>query len=295
MRTGTGDDLGDRMKVYESAEAGRRLLPLVPVLARIDGRAFHSFTRGMARPFDTIFSGCMVKTTQDLVKETGACMGYTQSDEITLAWYSGSSKSQIWFDGRVAKMTSQLAAQATLSFYRSILATMPEYAERLPTFDARVWAVPTLAEGVNAFIWRENDAVKNSVSMAASAYYSHKQLLGKSTNQKQDLLFEVGVNWNEYPPAFKRGTYVQRRVVTRPFSAGELALLPPKHEARTNSDLVVERRECAVLSLPPLTRVVNREGVVFYGEDAVVAREEDTEEGGSAPVFGIGEHDGKKG
>lgn len=107
------DDLGDRMKMYEGMEAGRRLMPLLPALARIDGRAFHSFTRGMTRPFDAAFSVCMVDTTSALVRDTGACMGYTQSDEITLAWHSRTTQSQIWFDGRVAKMTSQLAAQAT--------------------------------------------------------------------------------------------------------------------------------------------------------------------------------------
>lgn len=115
------DDLGDRMKLYESMEAGRRLMPLLPALARIDGRAFHSFTRGMARPFDATFSACMVDTTAALVRDTGACMGYTQSDEITLAWHSRNAHSKIWFDGRVAKMTSQLAAQATLIFYRLVL------------------------------------------------------------------------------------------------------------------------------------------------------------------------------
>lgn len=106
--------LGDRMKAYEGVEAGRRLMPLLPVLARIDGRAFHSFTRGMMRPFDADLSACMVETTVALVKETGACVGYTQSDEITLAWHSPSLAQPIWFDGRVAKMTSQLAALATL-------------------------------------------------------------------------------------------------------------------------------------------------------------------------------------
>ena len=111
------DDFGDRMKLYEGMEAGRRFMPLLPVLARIDGRSFHSFTRGMDRPFDAVFSNAMVDTTAALVRETGACMGYTQSDEITLAWYSDNPKTQIWFDGRIAKMTSQLGAQATLIFY----------------------------------------------------------------------------------------------------------------------------------------------------------------------------------
>lgn len=259
------DDLGDRMKLYEGMEAGRRLMPLLPAMARIDGRAFHSFTKGMERPFDAVFSGCMVDTTAALVRDTGACMGYTQSDEITLAWHASTTQSQIWFDGRVAKMTSQLAAQATLIFYRLVLERMPQYANRLPTFDARVWNVPNRAEGANVFLWREWDATKNSVSMAASAHYSHKSLLGKNSSQKHDMLHAKGVNWNDYPAMFKRGAYVQRRTVAVPFSAEELDMLPAKHKARTNPALVVERSLCAVLDMQPLGTVANREAVIFDG------------------------------
>lgn len=204
-------------------------------------------------------------TTLQLVSDTGACMGYTQSDEITLAWHSTNAKSQIWFDGRIAKMTSQIAAQATLTFYRLVLERMPEYANRLPTFDARVWNVPNRAEGANVFLWREWDAAKNSVSMAASAYYSHKELMGKNGQQKRDMLHEKGVNWNDYPTLFKRGAYVQRRLEHIPFSAEELDRLPPKHEARTDPSLLVERSVCVPLDLPPLGTVANREAVIFDG------------------------------
>lgn len=265
------DDLGDRMKLYEGMEAGRRLMPLLPAMARIDGRAFHSFTRGMERPFDARFSACMLATTAALVRDTGACMGYTQSDEITLAWHSRTTQSQIWFDGRVAKMTSQLGAQTTLIFYRLVLERMPEYAERLPTFDARVWNVPNRAEGANVFLWREWDATKNSVSMAALAHYSHKALIGKNSPQKHDMLHAKGVNWNDYPALFKRGAYVQRRTETIPFSAEELDKLPPKHEARANAALMVERSVCTTLDMPALGTVTNREAVIFDGAAPLVA------------------------
>jgi tRNA(His) 5'-end guanylyltransferase len=266
------DNLGDRMKLYESAEAGRRLMPLLPVLARIDGRAFHSFTHGMGRPFDSDFSACMVDTTVALVRDTGACIGYTQSDEITLAWYADNHKNQIWFDRRVAKMTSQLAAQATLMFYRAVLERMPQYADRLPTFDARVWNVPNKTEGTNVFLWREWDATKNSMSMAASAYYSHKQLHGKSSTQKHDMLFDAGMNWNDYPTCFKRGTYVQRRTVAARFSDDELDRLPAKHQALTNPALIVKRKVCTVLDMPSLGTVTNREAVIFDGAEPTTAQ-----------------------
>lgn len=259
------DDLGDRMKLYEGIEAGRRLMPLLPILARIDGRAFHAFTRGMHRPYDERFSGAMIQTTACLVRLTNASMGYTQSDEITLAWHSTNIKSQVWFDGRIHKMVSQLAAHATLIFNGEIARTMPGYADRDPTFDARVWNVPNRVEGANVLLWREWDATKNSISMAADAFYSHAQLHGKNGGEKLDMLMAKGVNWNLYPPFFKRGTYVQRRTTTKPFTAAELDDLPPKHQARTNPDLVVERSEVRVIELPPLASVVNREDVVFAG------------------------------
>lgn len=259
------DSLGDRMKLYEGLEAGRRLMPLLPVIARIDGRAFHSFTRGMERPFDQRFTAAMGSTTMHLVRETGACMGYTQSDEITLAWHATTTQSQIWFDGRVAKMTSQLAAQATIAFYRIVLERMPEYADRLPTFDARVWSVPNRTEGANAFLWREWDATKNSVSMAASAFYSHNALMGKNSRDKHDMLMAKGVNWNDYPAVFKRGLYIQRKHVSTPFTVDELETLPPKHDARRNPDLVIERSVVSPVELPPLGSITNREAVIFDG------------------------------
>ena len=106
------DDFGDRMKMYEGMEAGRRFMPGLPIIARIDGRSFHNFTKGMNRPFDETFTNCMIETTVALVKETGANLGFAQSDEISLCWYVDNPKQQVWFDGRIQKMTSQLAAQA---------------------------------------------------------------------------------------------------------------------------------------------------------------------------------------
>ncbi len=141
------------MKLYERAEAGRRLMPLVPALARVDGRGFSRFAKGLARPYDERLSRLVVAVTAWLVEETVARAGYTQSDEITLTWLADSPKSQIFFDGRVQKMTSQLAALATAKFNCLLPGYLPpEYAARLPTFDARVWGVPNVEEGANAFL-----------------------------------------------------------------------------------------------------------------------------------------------
>lgn len=266
------DTLGDRMKQYESVEAGRRLSTTLPIVARLDGRSFHTFTKGLNRPFDKNFSDCMIKTTELLVKETGACIGYTQSDEIQLAWHTDNPISQIWFDGRVQKMTSQLAAQATLFFYREIVKRLPDYADKMPSLDARVWNVPSKVEGANAFLWRELDAIKNSVSMTANEYFSVKQLHEKNSNQKLEMLQSVGVDWNNYPTHFKRGTYVQRRKLMTKFSIEELETLPAKHAARTNPDLVVERSVVDAIELPPMLRIGNREDVIFHGAAPMLDR-----------------------
>jgi len=262
------DELGDRMKLYEMAEAGRRFMPLLPILARVDGRAFHSFTRGMERPFDRGMTAWMEFTAIDLARETNACMAYTQSDEITLAWHSLDPKSQVWFDGRISKMTSQLGALATLFFYRNISGVRSDqYRERLPSFDARVWQVPNRTEGANVFLWREWDCTKNSLTMAASALYSHTELHEKNGAQKHDMLMAKGVNWNDYPPAFKRGTYVQRRRIMRPYTPSELEELPARHHARTNPALMVERWQVKPVEMPPFGTVANREDVIFEGAE----------------------------
>lgn len=256
--------------MYEGAEAGRRFMPLVPIVARIDGRTFSKFTKGMQRPYDPIMSGIMVETTKFLVEETNANIGYTQSDEISLAWHSTDLRSQIWFDGRIMKMTSQLAAQATLIFNRLVEERYPAFYNRMPTFDARVWQVPNRTEAANMFIWREWDATKNSITMAASHYYSHEELQGKNGSQKQEMLFQKGVNWNDYPDFFKRGTYLQRRTTKRAFTTEELDKLPEKHEARRNPNLQIERSDVVPLILPVITSVANREEVFFDGAKPLV-------------------------
>ncbi len=264
------DDLGDRLKGdYETPEAGRRVMPRLPVVARLDGKNFSTFTRGLARPYDKRLSDLMVAVTTILVRDTAATCGYTQSDEITLGWYSTDPKSQIYFDGKIQKIVSVLAATASVLFNHMLPVYLPEKVTAAPgpVFDCRVWGVPTLDEGANAFLWREQDATKNAISMAARHYYSHKELHEKTGSEMQELLFAKGVNFNDYPAFFKRGTYVRRRQVTRKLTPEELTDLPPLHHARANPDLEFTRTVVDRLTLPPLTQVMNRAGVLFLGED----------------------------
>lgn len=265
------DELGDRMKEYEGVEAQARFMPLLPIIARLDGRSFSKFTKGMERPFDANFSHCMIQTTKYLVEHTGASIGYTQSDEISLAWHQTDRQSEIWFAGRKQKMISQLAAQATLKFNQLVQAFLPDFASRNPTFDARVWQVPNRTEGANAILWREWDATKNAISMAASTYFSPKRLHGLNGKERVALLSsEQDIDFGDYPNFFKRGTFVQRKTVARPFTATEIDKLPAKHAARTNPNLIVERQEVQILTMPSFKTVKNREEVVFDGAAPVL-------------------------
>jgi tRNA(His) 5'-end guanylyltransferase len=264
-------DLGDRQKSWEK-RSELKMLPFIPTMARIDGRCFHSFTKGMNRPYDLNLSKCMILTTKSLAQETNADIGYAQSDEITLVWLNEEKSGEIWFDGKHSKMVSQLAAIATLNFFVCCMKFLPDYVNRMPTFDARVWQVPNKTEACNAILWRELDATKNSISMAARAYYSHKEVEGKNNLQKQDMLHEKGVNWDSYPAFFKRGTYVQKTEVEKPFSKSELEKLPEKHEARKNPDLKIKRKTWEVLDMPIFSKIKNKEEVVFCGEKPIVEK-----------------------
>lgn len=260
-------NLGDRMKLYEAAETERRVLPLVPTLARLDGRAFHTFCRGMAKPYDERMIESMIETARGLLDETDALIAYTQSDEITLIWHQTDIKSQIFMDGRIFKMQSILAGLAAAYFNDSARMHLEECWHRRPVFDCRVWSVPNREEACNALLWRERDATRNSILAAAQAQFSHKQLFEKNGDQMQEMLMGVGINWNDYPASFKRGTYIRRVKVARPFADYEIARLSPKHEAHTNPNLIVERHVVQVMDMPPFGSLANPVAVVFEGAE----------------------------
>jgi tRNA(His) 5'-end guanylyltransferase len=280
MKTG---DLGTRMKMYEAVEAQRRLMMHLPIMARLDGKAFHTFTQGMKRPYDRRMSDLMVDTTKYLVEETGALMGYCQSDEITLTWNGSTQWSEAYFGGRQQKLCSILAAMATAFFndnkqwylgHSAKGEDLPELPRRVfesyGLFDCRVWNVPNHQEGTNCFVWREADATKNSIAMAAQSFFSHKQLMNKSSSEMQEMMFQVGQNWNDYPDFFKRGTYVQRRRTERAFTCEELAHLPAKHNAHKNPDLKVSRSDVMIVPMPQITKITNRIEVIYEGAEPVL-------------------------
>lgn len=167
-------------------------------------------------------------------------LGYTQSDEITLV-FKGNG---IPFDGRYQKLCSVLAGFASAVFAREAMELWP-LKQIVPCFDCRVWEVPSEADAIDVLAWREADAVKNSVSMAARAFYSHKELHGKGQKEMHDLLHAKGVNWNDYPVHFKRGVYVKR--ITREVECGND--IPEKFRPPSGK---VMRSFVEIFNVPPI-------------------------------------------
>jgi tRNA(His) guanylyltransferase len=259
-------DLGDRMKQYEAQETERKFLPMLPIYARIDGRCFSTFTRGMERPYDIKLSHLMINVTKALIKETNALIGYTQSDEISLCWYNDDYKSELFFNGKIFKITSALSAIASVHFLKGAMELWPEKCQRnLPTFDARAIQLPNVDECANMFLWREIDATKNAISMAARSFYSHKKLFKKNSSRMQEMLFEKGVNFNDYPPFFKRGTFVRKINVSKKLSKEELDVIP--EDKRPIGPVI--RSEVHPICMPPFSKVVNRVDVIFNKENPV--------------------------
>lgn len=224
-------DLGKRMKEYESVSKNF-LTRRMPVIIRIDGKAFHTFTRGFEKPFDTQLSNVMQSTMLSLCENIQGCvLGYTQSDEISLLltdWTNDDTSA--WFDNNVQKMVSISASVSTLYFNRFFNNEIDNYFEDKDTykkiydayiksagegalFDSRVFSLPK-EEVCNYFIWRQQDATRNSVQMLAQANFSHKELQGKNNSEIQDMLMlQKNINWNDVETKFKRGSCAWKKLI----------------------------------------------------------------------------------
>lgn len=218
----TRDDLGDRMKDYYESRSKTRLTRRMPVIIRLDGKSFHTLTRGFEKPFDMVMVRAMQETMKYLCENIQGCvLGYTQSDEITLVLIDYQNlNSDAWFDYEVQKLCSVSASMATFAFNRNfarLAALEPEkktkqtnaYTEAASKgafFDARCFNIPK-EEVTNCLLWRQQDATRNSIHMTGRAYFSHKQIESLNSNDIQNLLFqEKGINWNDLPTTLKRGS-----------------------------------------------------------------------------------------
>lgn len=220
-------DLAKRMKEYEAVPK-TRLMNRVPVILRIDGKAFHTFTRGFHKPFDEILIKTMQETMKYLCENIQGCvLGYTQSDEITLILTDYKKlTSSAWFDYEVQKMCSIAASMATMAFNKffeqnvyddnplgsvnsencELINTYINAIKKGAMFDARCFNIPK-EEVTNNLYWRQQDCTRNSIQMVGQANFSHKELQNKSCNDIQDMLFtQKDINWNDFPTYLKRGS-----------------------------------------------------------------------------------------
>lgn len=198
------DSLGDRMK-FNYEEAYKVRIPMrIPVIIRLDGKCFHQWTKGLEKPFDNTMIENMGELALYLCKEIAtAQISYVQSDEISILLHNYKSlHAQAWFSNEIQKMVSVSAGMA--SSYFSILSN------RLAVFDSRVFALPE-AEVNNYFVWRQQDASRNSVQMQARALYSHSECSNKNINALQEMIFQKGINWNNLETRKKRGLCVVKK------------------------------------------------------------------------------------
>lgn len=209
--------LADRMKHYEHAH--RTTLPTrTHTLIRVDGKAFGSYTKGLERPFDAGFVADMNTTAEALCEHiTGVRLAFVQSDEISLLLTDfNTPTTQPWMGGTTAKVISLSAAIATAAFNRARdqrhMASGEPGLPGFALFDSRAWTIDDPAEVINYFIWRQRDAIKNSISMAASTHFSHARLNNMTSTQRRDLLeIEAGIRWEtDYPTGCRQGRIVCR-------------------------------------------------------------------------------------
>ena len=266
------DSLGDRMKEFYEFRAKTKLVRRMPVIIRLDGKAFHTFTRGFAKPFDKRMIEAMQETTLELCKSIQGCVfGYTQSDEITLILvdYNAIDVSA-WYDYEVQKMCSVAASMATLAFNRifhnkirnfvnehyKVITDKETYGEELSNsvnellksynraiemgamFDARCFNVP-INDVCNCVLWRQKDATRNSINSLGQSWFKHKELDGKNTNQVQDMLFEkYGINWNNLSTVEKRGTAIIKDEEDKWIIDEEMPILTGENRSYVESRIV---------------------------------------------------------
>lgn len=218
-------NLGDRMKTYER-NSKKYLENKKPVIIRVDGKAFHSFTKHLRKPFDEVLEEAMLDTAEELCKNVMNCkMAYTQSDEISLVLVDYlKEETEPWFKNNVQKMASVAASMATLYFnthftkrankyYAEVV--FPKYMNNQKLdmgylsnlmkccnvgamFDARVFTLPSEDEAVNYFIWRQQDAIRNSIQSFSRAFFSDKEMFKKNTSElKQMLIEQKGFDWEK--------------------------------------------------------------------------------------------------
>lgn len=203
------DDLGDRMKANYEDRARHYLIRRTPVIVRVDGRAFHTFTRGCQRPFDPDIINIMVAAAQAVFNDAQGCkLAYIQSDEASFVLTDYDNlETQGWFDYNKSKIESIAASIMTAVFNTHWQCSNLQKGNGVALFDARAFNIPE-AEVANYFLWRAGDWHRNSISMLARAHFSHAELEGKNLMDMHEMLYAIGINWANRTPVERNGTFL---------------------------------------------------------------------------------------
>ena len=285
------DDLGTRMKTFYENIPKTRLMRRVPVAIRLDGKAFHTFTKGFQKPFDFVLMDTMQQTMKYLCENIQGCVfGYTQSDEITLILVDYQKfTSDAWFDYEVQKLTSVSASMATMAFNKYFSENVVEYnlthdtlvkrreglldnyisaVEKGALFDARCFNIPK-EEVTNLIYWRQLDATRNSIQMVGQAHFSHDELQDKTCNMIQDMLMtKYGINWNDFTIPCKRGTACIK--VATKVTENIKREPQPFGEDRVTTTIIEERPIWAIDKNMPILKGKDRKYVddlIYIGEE----------------------------
>lgn len=276
--------LGDRMKNYESINRSF-LIPKLHTVLRLDGRAFHTYTKQFTRPFDDVLINMMDETAKYLCDNIqGAKFAFVQSDEISI-YLSDTDEleTQMWYKGNIQKIVSVSAAIATSKFNHLMFLHKLEYISKidekslipyynridledilkpmaLAEFDSRVFQLPNEEEVVNCLLWRQQDCTRNSIQSVAQSLYSQQELDKKNTNMLQELIFQKGINWDSYSAKLKRGRFITKNIYINnnkaelvPSISGESSfyMLNGKMLSLTETDVIRskwESVECPIFS-----------------------------------------------
>ena len=270
--------LGDRMKSFESVHTETSLIPGIPVYVRIDGRAFHTFTRGLAKPFDPGFASAMKETTKHLHDKTNAFISYCQSDEISLCYLA---PEKMPFGTRLFKLESCLAGMASAMFcVNGLHVTQNKMYEHddfyrnkimkfIPHFDCRVVQLP-LEEIPNMLLWRERDCLKNAITLVALEHFSNKQIHKKNSDEKIAMLKEIGIDFNkDIDEDFRFGSWFRRVVFEKELDSSTLAKIP-ENQIKLDPDgkMRVVRSEVKQVKFGmPISEMANRNDVILNGAE----------------------------
>ncbi len=230
------DSLGNRMKSYEQKH---NLPSNIPVIIRIDGRAFHTLTRGMKKPFDLNFIIMMDAIGQELCKEIQGCrLAYLQSDEISFLVLNN-PEADTWFGNEIQKICSVSSSIAS-SIATTFLKEKIDKGLKFVSFDSRAFIIPK-EDVVNYFIWRQKDWERNSLQMFSRSYFTQKELEGKKKEDMHDMLHNTGQNWNDLDTYLKRGRCVIKDETK--FFVNEDIITKNKWKLDHNIPIFTENRE----------------------------------------------------